>query len=994
MAEFVHLHVHTEYSPLDAPIALEGLVKKAKELGYKSLAMTDHGTISGWVKYALACKKHELKPIFGVEAYFTENRFEHKRDNHHLILLAKNDVGMKNIGRLVELANIEGFYYSPRIDWELLEKYHEGIVATSACVSGIVPETYIESGYDAAMRHAGRFKDIFGEDFYLEVQYHNLDVERKAYEGVAKIAASNGIKIVGTNDVHYLEKGQASIQEAVMALNTKRCMKDPSRMQHGTNQFYLKSPEEMIEFLGGQNKQAVVSALEIAEKCKANLEFGKPQLPMVALPNGFNDQMTYLEHLAREGMKRIGKEGNPVYEARYKEELEVIKKLKSQGYDFDRYFLIVAEYCNWARKQGIWVGAGRGSAAGSLVIYSLGITDLDPLPLDLLFERFLDETRNEMPDIDVDFDSRRQPEVYRHLCELYGEDHCARIGTIGTYHVASAIKAAFRVFDVGGDYEKEEQQKKLNKSLRDQGKYKASRRNTQDKSGKSETNARANELTSLIPKGPEGAKLVLSRSKVDKDHECLYDKVPAINDQRKLYQEVFEFAEHIEGLIEKKAIHAAGILITERPTVELAPKQRVRDFTSSEDESLATVYDMGDVEKLGGIKFDLLSTKVLGAFSIAVDAITRRGEWKYPWDLNNLPLNDPEVFRMFARGDTLAIFQFESDGMQRVLKDMNASCFEDIVAANALFRPGPMQNIDTFVARKKGGNVTYPVPALEPVLKPTYGIFVYQEQIIKAVRLLAGFSGSEGDKVRKAMGKKKQSILDQMRPKFISGCEKLKTCTTQQATSLWETMEKFSEYAFNKSHSAAYSKVAYQCAWLKTYHPVEFMAAQISIEGEFEAFDTVELYEKGARSMAIQFKPLDVNNSKFYYTVESDGKTKYIRRGFAGIKGVGQGASKSIVLGQPYKDIFDYCMRADRGVNSNVASALIKEGAFDCFKPALGKALGKSVVTPGDLFKEYEDKSKRADKEKKVTGARKEEREGIGSIFDTTEDGIAGGFAL
>jgi len=994
MADFTHLHVHTEYSPLDAPIALENLVKKAKSLGYKSLAITDHGTISGWVKYALACKKHDLKPIFGMEAYFTENRLERKRQNHHLVLLAKDNEGVRNIGRLTEQANTDGYYYSPRMDWELLEKHHKGVIATSACVSGIVPETYVQEGYEPAMRHAGRFKEIFGDDFYLEVQYHNLDVERKAYEGVAKIAAANGIKIVGTNDVHYLNKNDASIQEAVMALNTKKCMKDPSRIQHGTNQFYLKSPEEMVSFLGGQNRQAVMSTMEIAEKCQGGLTFGKPELPLVLLPNGFTDQMTYLEHLAREGMKRIGKNGDPIYEARYKEEMEVILKLRDKGYDFDRYFLIVAEYCNWARKNGIWVGAGRGSACGSLVIYCIGITDIDPLPLDLLFERFLDETRNEMPDIDVDFDSRRTDEVYKHVCEVYGNDHCAKIGTFNTYHPASAIKAAFRVFDPGGDFEREEHLKKLSSHLRESGKYQASKKNPQDKSSKSMTNSMANNITSLIPKGQQGSKLVLSRAKSDEDHKCIYDVVPEINDQRKLYPEIFQFAEHIEGLVEKKGIHAAGRLITAEAAVDLAPKQYVRDPESSEEESFATVYDMQDVEKLGGIKFDFLSTKVLGTFCLAVEEIKKRGEWKYPWDLNNLPLNDPEVLKLFARGDTLAIFQFESDGMQRVLRNLSPNCFEDIVAANALYRPGPMDNIDEFVARKKGGKVTYPVPALEPVLRPTYGIFVYQEQIIKAVRVLAGFSGSEGDKVRKAMGKKKQEILDQIRPKFVSGCEKLGTCSQGQAKTLWETMERFASYAFNKSHSAAYSKVAYQCAFLKTYHPAEFMAAQMSIEGEYEAFDTVAIYERGAKNMGIQIKPLDINRSKAYYTIESDGKTKYVRRGFFGVKGVGGTSAANIVAGQPYKDFFDYSMRAKRGVQSNVVASLVDNGAFDCFRAALAKRTGKGAITNGDLKAEFEDKSKRAEKEKRQTGARKEEREGIGSIFDTTEDGIAGEFAL
>lgn len=986
MSDFVHLHVHTEYSPLDAPVALGKLVKRAKALGYDALSISDHGTVAGWVKFQQACEKEGIKPLLGVEAYFTPDRFVKKSraDNSHFLMLAKNDKGIKNIFRMTEAAWSEGFYYDPRVDWDLLEKYHEGVIATSACVSGIVPRTFAKEGYDQAMRLAGRFREIFGEDYYLEVQYHAIEIERKSYEGIAEIAKKNGIPLVGTNDVHYVHKEDADIQEAMMALSMGKCLKDPKHLQHGTNQFYLKGPEEMVETFGGYGRQAIMSTREIADKCEAKLSLGaKPDLPKVKIPDGFPDELEYLEHKARQGLRSLGKEGKKEYEERFAEEIGVIRSLKAKGYGFDKYFLIVAEAVEWAWENGIRVGAGRGSGAGSLLLYCLRITGIDPIPLGLLFERFLHEDRNEMPDIDLDFDHERGPEVNRHVAELYGEDRVARIGTITTYHAAGAIKAAYRVFDPGNEYEKNLAAKEQVEARKDQDKHKNSRRASKADKQKSpnKTAKMANEATSLIPRGPNNAPstsvtLVKEKAEAKPDEiKWLYDEVPEMRAYKMKYPEMFRFAEQIEGLVDRRSQHAAGVLITGGPTVELSPKQAVKG-------ALSTAFDMNDIELLGGIKFDFLRTKVLTVISKVVDAVTQSGEWKWDFDIDHVPMDDKEVLDLFARADTLAIFQFESDGMRKLLRDLKVDCFEHIIAANALFRPGPMENIPSYVARKNGVEKTlYPSPKTESFLSPTYGIMVYQEQVMQLTRTLAGFTGPEADTVRKAMGKKKKEVLDKMRGKFLEGCKKAGLVTQEVASSLWEQMESFASYAFNKSHSAGYSFTAYQAAFLKNYFPAEFMAAQISVEGGDSKYDVVAQYETGVRRMGITLRPLDINLSKADYTVEAGATNKFIRRGFKGSKGIGSSSYDDIVAGQPYKDFMDYCLRAGGGVQSNVAQVLIDEGAFEPFKKNLSERLGRPA-TSEDLEADYEDKSKRAQREKRVKGARKEEKEGIANMFD------------
>ena len=978
---FAHHHLHTEYSPQDAPVGVKPLVELSKHLGYKTVTVTDHGTVSSWVKLAHHCKEAKLKPIFGIEAYFTPDRNvrDAGRNNYHLILLAKTNEGLRNLFHLTEQAYKTGFYYSPRVDWELLEKHGEGIICSTACISGYVPALIGEKGYEEAKAAALRFQKIFKSDFYMEVQNHNLKEENELSPQMAKMANEIGAKLLATNDVHYLRREDANTQEILMALNTDRCLKDEKRLRMESNEFYLKSPEEMYEAFGGKNRQCIQSAVQIAEECVAEMRFGKTQLPAFPIPSG-ETPLEMLEKLSRDGLRERGKEGVPEYEDRFKEEMGVLRRLREKDRAFDEYFLVVWDYVHHAWSHGIRVGVGRGSGVGSLLLYCLKITNLDPLKYDLLFERFLDEERNEMPDVDIDFEHERGKEIIDYVAQKYGADHVARIMTFPTYHVAASIKAAYRVFDPGGTWEREQKEKQAPGDK----KFKFKRSSGKSEGYRDETARMADDLTKFLPKGLDGRpsnKLTFDveefRAKPD---EMLYAyDVPEIRDAKARYPEIFSFAEGIEGLVQSRGQHPAGILITKCPTVDFVPQE----FAGSKND-LATAWDMGDVDKLGGIKFDMLRTKVLTVMTLCLKTIKRvRGE---DVDIDNVDPSDASVLGMFARGDTLCVFQFESDGMVRTLRDMKVDQFEDVIAANALYRPGPMEDIPSFIARKHGREkVTYPAPALESILKPTYGLFVYQEQVMRATRILAGFSGSEADKVRKAMGKKKRDLLDQMKGKFLKGCSELKTCPSQVATSIWETMEKFGSYAFNRSHAAAYAYTAYQCAYLKHYYPVEFMAAQMTVESG--VLSTLARYEEGARRMGIRLLPVDANKSKGDYAVEGGKEKLAIRRGFKGVKNLGR-AFSDIEKGQPYKSMYDYCLRSGDGAKKDVVTALIDAGAFDWVIEGLSGILGRQA-TRADVEAEYNDKSVRAKKEKNLKGARKEEKEGIGTFFGMEDEGFS-----
>lgn len=1027
--KFAHHHLHTEYSPFDAPVGLKKMVEYSKHLGYKTVTVSDHGTVSSWVKLAGLCKENGLKPIFALEGYFVENRHEKKGDadggrgNRHCLLIAKTSEGVKNIYRLSELAYREGWYFDPRFDWELLEKYHEGVICTTSCISGHVPNAFtlaptdaalavlgpdgkqiidekgprFMSNWDLAMKRAKRFQSIFGKDFYAEVQCHGIGAEAAPYAGVAKIAKELDLKIVGTNDVHYLRKGDANTQEIMMAISFGKCIKAPvegpgRRLRHETNQLYLKSPDEMTEIFGGKNRPAVMGALEIAETCNAELN-NKTQLPSIEIPKEYKTELDYLVALARAGMKRIGKQGDPVYEARFNEEIEVIRRLRDKGRQFDRYFLIVHDYVDWAWKNGIRVGVGRGSGCGSLILYCLRITGLDPIPYDLLFERFLDEDRNEMPDIDIDFESEKGYLVFQYACKKYGDDKVARVGNFHFYHVASAIRTAFRAFDSGNHYEQEQKEKQAAAQTRKLSGKKGIQIGEKKSKERNETAALANTISKLLPREPgqkgPSPRLTLLREKKDKnpdDWDYVYDVCPEVAAYRDRFPLEFALAETLEGLLEKRGIHAAGVLITKDPLVEVCPQQR-----SSKAGDFATAFDMNDVDKVGGVKFDFLSTKVLSVLTRTLEMVDKR--YGKTVDIDNVPVDDRPSLALFERGDTTGIFQFESDGMRKMLRDMRSITFEDVIAANALYRPGPMVNIPSYCRRKKGEEpVSFVISALEKVLKPTLGIIVYQEQVIRAVRVLAGFTASEADKVRKAMGKKKKDILDQMKEKFIKGCDTMKTCSKPIAESLWETMEKFAAYAFNKSHAAGYSYTAYQCAYLKAHYPEEFMACQMTVEAGDGAYETIEEYEHYTQhGMSIKVLPPDINLAKRDYQVLDRGEKKVIVKGFKGVMGVGSSYA-DIEAGQPYSDMWDFCTRGGAGTGTACALPLLDDGGFDCFLPGLTQKL-KRKANRSDLQAEYNDKKRRAENMKNAKGAKAAEQK-IPNVFGFEEGKPTESFSL
>lgn len=990
---FCHLHVHSDYSPQDSAAGLKDIVRSSMEMGYKSVALTDHGTVAGWVKFQKVCKEYGVKPIFGIEAYFTPDRHIQKtrKDNYHIVLLAKNGEGIKNIYRMSELAFLEGFYYHPRIDWELLEKYNEGVVCTSACVNGIVPKTCATEGIDVARPLAERFRGIFGDDYYLEVQAHGLEIEQ-SYANVARIAADTGISIVGTNDVHYVRQKDWGVQAAMTLLCTGKSVKDPSAMKQDTAQFYLKSPDEMLEIFGGLNSEAVQSTLEIMDKCNAEITMGKTQLPSIEIPKESESEFEHLKKMAYEGLKSRGKSGLPEYEARMVEELEIIRKLREQGKAFDRYFLIVSDYVNWAWDHGVRVGIGRGSGAGSLVLYCLRVTGIDPIPYGLLFERFLSEDRVQMPDIDIDFDPEFSDRVFEYLQNKYGKDYCAKIGTVGMFKPASAIRAAFRVFDPGNTYEAKQKEKYEAEQRQRRGQNKKTKEKVKvigkNQRLRDETARIADEVAKLLPRAKPNDKapdprLTLRRDVYEANPEervYAYDASPALAEKRMQYPEIFEVAEAFEGLVEKRSTHAAGILITESPINEFAPRQFV-----GKKESVATAFDMDEIESIGGIKFDLLRTKVLSVISHAVSQIKERHGKAIPID--DLEPNDPRVFKIFANGDTDAVFQFESDGMKRLLKDMKPDCFEDIIAANALFRPGPMEYIESFVNRKHGRqSINYPVPILKQILSPTYGIMVYQEQVMQIVRLLAGFTGAEADNVRKAMGKKKKDVLDSMSAKFLKGCQDTGTCTRDVAEKIWRDMEAFASYAFNKSHSAAYGYTAYQCAFLKCYYRPEFMAAQLTVEGGDSKYEVVSRYEKSIKEDGTKLLPLDLNLSSGDYVVTGFGRDVSIRKGFKGFNGIGADAYNDIVAGQPYKDMYDFCYRAGKGEASDVVRVLVSSGAFDWIIPKLPCKTKSGKAGRPEIMHEYEKMTKRAKIQRNIKGAQKEELEGMNLMFSENND--------
>ena len=882
--QFVHLHLHTQYSLLDGANQLEPLFQQVKAFNMPALAMTDHGNMFGAIDFYLKAQKHGVKPIIGCEAYMaTGNR--RTRDGHlahneyyHLILLATNLTGYHNLIKLTSKAYLEGFYYKPRMDKELLQEHHQGLIALSGCLSGEVPYLIGQQDIKGATQVADEYRSIFGKDhYYLEVQANGLDQQLIANRGLVDIHKNLGISLAGTNDCHYLTKEDARPHEIMLCLQTGKTLKDTNRMRFDTNQLYVKSTEEMVaEF--HELPSAVLNTCKIAEQCDLKLSFGTPYLPHYQVPEGHTHN-DYLQSLAEQGLaERLREKPSNLPPELYAERLKVeLSVLISMGYA--GYFLVVWDIIKFARSRGIPVGPGRGSAAGSLVAYALQITDLDPLAFNLLFERFLNPERVTMPDIDMDFCMDRRDEVINYVIDKYGEEHVCQIITFGTLGAKAAIRDVGRVMDM--PYAEVDRVAKLvpsqlNITLRD----------------------------ALI----QESRL---QELVDKDHRM---------------KDLMDTAMSLEGLARHASTHAAGVVISQKPLMEHVPL-----YKTSNDE-IVTQYSMTDIEKVGLVKFDFLGLKTLTMIHRAVTFIHTTKAQDQQVDINRLPPNDPETFALLSTGKTTGIFQLESSGMRNLLMRIKPETFEDLIAILALYRPGPLESgmVDDFIKRKRDpSQIVYDPPQLEPILKETYGVIVYQEQVMAIANQLAGFSLGQADLLRRAMGKKKHEDMAQQKELFISGAKR-HHISEKKSGKLFDQMAYFAGYGFNKSHSAAYAFVTYQTAYLKTHYRMEFMAALLS--SEMGNTDKMVGYFTECRELGLQILPPDVNQSGKDFSVVAEG----IRFGLAAIKNVGEAAVDSILENRNKNGLFssfhDFCSRIDlQKVNKRVFEGLIKVGAFDSF---------------------------------------------------------------
>jgi len=879
---FVHLHLHTQYSLLDGANQIEPLVQQVKGFGQPAVAITDHGNMFGAVEFYQKAKAAGVKPIIGCEAYLApgsrkarEGALAHN-DYYHLILLAANRTGYQNLIKLVSKAYLEGFYYKPRMDKELLQEHHEGLIALSGCLSGEVPYLIGQQDMDGAVKAAGEYREIFGKDhYYLEVQANGLEHQRIANKGLVEIHKKLGIPLAGTNDCHYLKKEDARPHDVMLCLQTGKTLNEPNRMKFDTDQLYVKSSEEMAaEF--AELPAAVKNTRVIADRCALDLTFNTSYLPQYKAPEGFTRE-SYLEKLAKDGLaarlrERPGGLPAAAYEQRLKEELTVIITMGYAG-----YFLIVWDIIKFARSRGIPVGPGRGSAAGSLVAYALRITDLDPLVYHLLFERFLNPERVTMPDIDMDFCMDRRGEVINYVIEKYGADHVCQIITFGTLGAKAAIRDVGRVMEIPyADVD-------------------------------------------LV------AKLVPNQLNITLDDALLQEpRLRELTETEPKIAELMDTAKALEGLARHASTHAAGVVISDEPLTNHVPL-----YKGANDE-IVTQYSMNDVEKIGLVKFDFLGLKTLTMINRAVRLITNEDRATPTIDMAHLPLDDQATYALLASGRTTGIFQLESPGMRNLLVRIKPEGFEDLIAILALYRPGPLESgmVEDFIKRKRDpSQIAYDPPTLEPILKDTYGVIVYQEQVMAIANRLAGFTLGQADLLRRAMGKKKPEEMDKQKTLFIQGAKK-NHLSEKKAEKLFDTMAYFARYGFNKSHSAAYALVTYQTAWLKAHHPTQFLAALLT--SEMGNADKMVGYFTECRDLGIRVLPPDANESQTDFTVVSEG----IRFGLAAIKNVGEGAVDSIIAirddGGRFRSFADFCRRIDpHKVNKRVLEGLIRVGAFD-----------------------------------------------------------------
>lgn len=903
-ADYVHLHNHTHHSLLDGLTKIPDLVARVKDMGMTACAITDHGTMSGTIEFYKAAKAAGIKPIIGMEAYVAA-RGRADRDpqkdkaRYHLILLAMNNTGYRNLMKLSTLANLEGMYYKPRIDHELLEQYNEGLIALSACASGELGEQLRLDNYAEAKRIASWYKSIFGDRYYLELQDHGhpdcpskWDVQVKINQYLEQLSAELGIECVVSSDGHYLNHADQDAHEILLCVGTGSYLSDEKRMSLKDFELHVTDPADIIARWNKTNPQAVANTKRIAERCNIDIELGKILIPKFPTPNGESEK-EYLDHLVYTGMA-VRYAGLSLEDAKTKSNQalrELLSEPQRERLDmefgvldtmgYNGYFLIVQDFINWGKSQGIIFGPGRGSAAGSIIAYALNITDLDPLKYDLLFERFLNPDRISMPDIDIDIQDTRRNEVIEYCANKYGHDRVANICTFGTMAARASVRDVARVLQV--------------------------------------PYGESDRLAKLIPPPVQGRHVPIKKSLVDDpDLKKEYETNPTA-------KTVYDFASQLEGTIRSHGVHAAGVVIAPDDLVKFVPLEMAQKGV------VATQYPMSPVEELGLLKMDFLGLSNLSIINNALRII--RKVYKTEIDLSQLPLDDEETYKLFQRGDTTGVFQLESAGMKRYLRQLRPSVFEDIIAMVALYRPGPMQFIDSFIKRKHGEEpITYLHPGMENSLQNTYGILVYQEQFMQISKEWCGFTGGQADTLRKAVGKKKIDLMQKVKPEFVEGAVKVGGATAAIAETFWEQLEEFANYCFNKSHAACYGLIAYWTAYLKAHYPDAFMAALMTSDQDDTERLAIEMTE--CKHMGIDVLNPDVNESFVEFAVVP-GENK-IRFGMAAVKGVGVGAVEEILraraLDGGFSSIEDFAKKVSTAkFNRKAWESLIKTGAFDAF---------------------------------------------------------------
>ncbi|MBZ5533722.1 MAG: DNA polymerase III subunit alpha [Acidobacteriia bacterium] len=910
MSEFVHLHLHTDYSLLDGACGVDGLIKRVTELGQTAVAMTDHGNIYGTVEFVTAAEQAKIKPIVGCELYIC------KKDDHraapegdtynHLLVLAENEEGYQNLIKITSEASLHGFYYKPRISKNFLREHSKGLIGLSGCLAGEVCENLLAGQYDAAKKTALEYQDIFGKgNYFIEIQDQGLKEEHRIHPDLYRMEKELGIPMVATNDSHYLCEDDAHAQDVLVCVQTGKSIHDTARLKFEGDQFFVKSAGEMARVFNTR-EDVLKRTLEIAERCNFKLNKIKNPFPEFTVPAGYTLD-SYFDHIARQGFARRWenlsslsaagrlKKSRAEYEERLAREIAIIQQMKFSG-----YFLIVWDFIRYAREHSIPVGPGRGSAAGALVAYAMGITDIDPLQNELLFERFLNPERVSLPDIDIDFCMNRRGEVINYVTEKYGRDNVAQIITFGTMAAKAAIKDVGRAMDIP-----------------------------------------YTDVDRIAKMVPSTLNITIKQALEDSPPlQQAYDNESQI-------KELIDTALKLEGLVRNSGVHAAGVVISPKPLTELVPLHKTKN------DEIVTAYDMKAVEKMGLLKMDFLGLTTLTIVDDALKLIAQRGQ---AVDMEKIPLDDAATYeKVFHTGLTSGIFQFESGGMTDVLRRYKPNAVEDLTALNALYRPGPIQGgmIDDFIERKWGRRkVEYELPELEPILKETLGVIVYQEQVMQIANTLAGYSLGEADLLRRAMGKKDAAIMVEQRARFVNGAVERKF-PQRKIEKIFDLMAEFAGYGFNKSHSAAYALLAYHTAYLKTHHPVEFMAALLT--SQTGNTDNVVKYINECREMGIPVEPPDINVSDAFFTPHENA----IRFGLAAVKNVGRNAIESIVAARKelgrFSSIYEFCEKVDlRLLNRRVIESLIKAGAMDAFgyraqvMAVLDKAMERAQKTQRD----------------------------------------------